>query len=719
MKKFAVAILAFFIFFGSVRADEGMWLPLLVGKQKMKEMKANGLKLKAEDLYNINNNSLKEAIVQFGGGCTGELISNEGLMITNHHCGYGEIQKHSSIEHNYLENGFWAMSKQEELPNPGLTVKFMVRMEDVTDNVLAGITEATPELERENLIKSRSALLVKAAVAGTQFVAEIKPLFYGNQYFMYVYEIFSDVRLVGAPPSSIGKFGGDTDNWMWPRHTGDFSIFRIYADKDNKPAAYSPSNVPYKPKRFLSISIKGIKEGDFTMIYGYPGRTQQFLTSYAVKQVVEQENPAKIALRAKRLEIMGADMAADPKVRIMYSAKYASVGNAWKKWIGEAGGLKEVRGVERKEASEVQFKSWVNADPARMQAYGDIFPEFEKLYAEYSPLVKARDYFREAVGAVEVLRVANGYGTWAKLLSKNTRFSSSDSSRLKAFGDYLESFYKDYNPSTDKKIFAAMLSAYLEKAPSQFIPSGLMADYKQSASFVETLTNSVFSNSLFVDSTKAKVLWTKLDSSAAKLILNDPAYKLYNDIFIAYDKGVTSDLERVERQLDLAYRKYVKAILAMRGDKVSYPDANSTLRIAFGKVGGFSPKDGVTYKYYTTLGGVMEKDNPEIYDYDVAQRLKTLYKTSDFGRYGKDGQLNVAFIATNHTTGGNSGSPVLNAKGELVGVNFDRAWEGTMSDILFDSSRCRNIALDIRYALFIIDKYAGASWLLNEMKIEQ
>lgn len=719
MKKITVAILAFFIFFGSVRADEGMWLPLLVGKQKMKEMKANGLKLKAEDLYSINNNSLKEAIVQFGGGCTGELISNEGLLITNHHCGYGEIQKHSTIEHNYLEDGFWAMSKQEELPNPGLTVKFLVRMEDVTENVLSGISDATPEQEREKLIKLHSAALIKAAVEGTHYVADIRPLFYGNQYFMYVYEIFSDVRLVGAPPSSIGKFGGDTDNWMWPRHTGDFSIFRIYANKDNKPAVYSPNNVPYKPKRFLSISIKGVKEGDFTMVYGYPGRTQQFLTSFAVKQVVEQENPAKIALRAKRLEIMAADMAADPKVRIMYSAKYASVGNAWKKWIGEAGGLKEVRGVDQKEAKEVQFKSWVNADAARMQAYGDVMPQFEKLYSEYSPLVKSRDYFREAVGAVEVLRFANSYGLWAAQFNNKGSFSPSDSIKLRAFGASAESFYKDYNPATDKKIFVAMLSAYLEKAPSQFIPAGLLADYKQSTSFVETLANSIFSSSLFVDSTKAKLLWTNIDSSSAKIILNDPAYKLYNDIYIAYDKGVTADLERVERQLELAYRKYVKATMEMESDKVFYPDANSTLRIAFGKVGGFSPKDGVIYKYYTTLGGVIEKDNPDIYDYDVSEKLKTMYNASDYGQYGNKGQLNVAFIATNHTTGGNSGSPVLNAKGELVGVNFDRAWEGTMSDILFDSSRCRNIALDIRYALFIIDKYAGATWLLNEMKIER
>jgi hypothetical protein len=719
MKKITVAILAFFIFFGSVRADEGMWLPLLVGKQKMKEMKASGLKLKAEDLYSINNNSLKEAIVQFGGGCTGELISNEGLLITNHHCGYGEIQKHSTIEHNYLEDGFWAMSKQEELPNPGLTVKFLVRMEDVTENVLSGITEATPEPEREKLIKLHSAALIKAAVEGTHYVADVKPLFYGNQYFMYVYEVFSDVRLVGAPPSSIGKFGGDTDNWMWPRHTGDFSIFRIYANKDNKPAVYSPNNVPYKPKRFLSISIKGVKEGDFTMVYGYPGRTQQFLTSFAVKQVVEQENPAKIALRAKRLEIMAADMAADPKVRIMYSAKYASVGNSWKKWIGEAGGLKEVRGVERKEANEVQFKRWVNADAARMQAYGDVMPQFEKLYSEYSPLVKSRDYFREAVGAVEVLRLANSYGLWAAQFNNKGSFSPSDSIKLQAFGASVELFYKDYNPATDKKIFVAMLSAYLEKAPSQFIPVGLLDDYKQSTSFVETLANSIFSSSLFVDSTKAMLLWTNIDSSSAKIILNDPAYKLYNDIYIAYDKGVTADLERVERQLELAYRKYVKATMEMENDKVFYPDANSTLRIAFGKVGGFSPRDGVIYKYYTTLGGVIEKDNPDIYDYDVSEKLKTMYNTSDYGQYGNKGQLNVAFIATNHTTGGNSGSPVLNAKGELVGVNFDRAWEGTMSDILFDSSRCRNIALDIRYALFIIDKYAGATWLLNEMKIER
>ena len=719
MKRFIVGILVSFIFFGSLRADEGMWLPLLVGKQKMKEMKANGFKLKAEDLYSINNNSLKEAVVQFGGGCTAELISNEGLIITNHHCGYGEIQKHSSIEHNYLENGFWAMSKQEELPNPSLSVRFLVRMEEVTDKVLNGISEQTPETEREKLIKARSLDLTKSATEGNSYIAEVKPLFYGNQYFMYVYEEFTDVRLVGAPPSSIGKFGGDTDNWVWPRHTGDFSLFRIYAGKDNKPAPYSPSNVPYKPKRFLSISTKGVKEGDFTMVYGFPGRTQQFLTSFAVKQLVEQDNPNKIALRAKRLEIMGNDMAADPKVRIMYSAKYASVANAWKKWIGEADGLKAAHGVELKEAKEALFTKWVNADGARVQAYGGLMPQFEKLYSEYSPLVKSRDYFREAVGAVEVLKLANSYGTWATRFQKKGSFSSSDSIKLREFGVGVESFFKDYNASTDRKIFMAMLSAYLDKAPSQFIPAGLMAEYKQSSSFVESLTNSIFNSSLFVDSTKAKILWANIDSSSARMILNDPAYKLYNDIYVTYDKGVTANLDSLEHQLDLAYRKYVKAQMEMEKDKVFYPDANSTLRIAFGKVGGFAPRDGVIYKYYTTLAGVIEKDNPEIYDYDVSDRLKSLYRSGDYGPYGKDGQLNVAFIATNHTTGGNSGSPVLNAKGELIGINFDRAWEGTMSDILFDSSRCRNIALDIRYALFLIDKYAGATWLLNEMRIER
>jgi len=719
MRKITIGVLVFFITLGYLRADEGMWLPLLVGKQKMKEMKASGLKLKAEDLYSINQNSLKDAIVQFGGGCTGDIISNEGLLITNHHCGYSKIQEHSSLEHNYLEDGFWAMSKQEELPNPGLSVKFLVRMEDVTEKVIGGISEETPEAEREKLIASRSVTVTTEAIAGTHYTADVKPLFYGNQYFLYVYEVFTDVRLVGAPPSSIGKFGGDTDNWVWPRHTGDFSLFRIYAGKDNKPAEYSQSNVPYKPKRFLSISTKGVKEGDFTMVYGFPGRTQQFLTSFAVKQVVEQDNPNKIALRATRLQIMGTDMAANPKVRIMYSAKYASVANAWKKWIGEATGIKEVRGVERKETQEALFTKWVNSDVQRAKAYGDLMPQFRKLYDEYAPLAKSRDYFRESVGAVEVLRVANGYGSWATRFHKKRSFTPADSIKLREFGEFVQSFYKDYNPSTDRKIFMAMLSSYMENAPSQYIPANLLAEYKQSPAFLEALTESIFSSSLFVDSTKSKVLWANMDTTVAKRILDDPAYKLYNDIFMAYDKGVTSGLERIEHELDLSYRKYVKALMEKEKDKVFYPDANSTLRIAFGKVAGFSPRDGILYKHYTTLDGVMEKDDPAVYDYDVSEKLKRMYFAGDFGPYAEKGQLHVAFVATNHTTGGNSGSPVLNAKGELVGLNFDRAWEGTMSDIQFDANRCRNIALDIRYALFIIDRYAGASWLLNEMKIEK
>ncbi len=717
MKRIVIGVLALFIIFGNLRADEGMWLPLLVGKQKMKEMKASGFKLKAEDIYSINHNSLKDAIVQFGGGCTGEVISDEGLIITNHHCGYRQIQEHSSLEHNYLEDGFWAMSKREELSNPNLSVKFLVRMEDVTEKILGGITMETPEEERGKLIIARSAATTKLAIEGTNFIAEVKPLFYGNQYFLYVYEEFTDVRLVGAPPSSIGKFGGDTDNWVWPRHTGDFSLFRIYAGKDNKPAPYSQSNVPYKPKRSLSISTKGIKEGDFTMVFGFPGRTQQFLTSFAVKQIVDQENPNKIELRAKRLEIMGADMAADPRVRIMYSAKYASVANAWKKWIGEAKGLKEVRGVEDKEFQEVNFSRWANGDAERAKLYGSLIPQFQKLYEEYTPLVKSRDYFREAIGAVELLRVANSYGTWATRFQKKGSFTFADSIKLREFGEFVQSFYKDYNLLTDRKIFSAMVGSYLENAPAQYVPANLLAEYQKSPSFVDSLTESIFSNTLFVDSTKSKLLWANMDTTAAKMILDDPAVSLYNEIFVVYDKGVTANLGRIEKELDLAYRKYVKAQMEMEKDKIFYPDANSTLRVAFGKVSGFTPRDGVEYKYYTTLDGVIEKDNPDIYDYNVTEKLKSLYRARDFGNYAKNGQLHVAFIGTNHTTGGNSGSPVLNAKGELVGINFDRAWEGTMSDIQFDSDRCRNIALDVRYALFLIDKYAGATWLLNEMKI--
>ncbi|HUX55221.1 MAG TPA: S46 family peptidase [Williamwhitmania sp.] len=717
MRRFIVILAAVFIASGAAIADEGMWLPLLVGKQKLKEMRAEGFKLTAEDLYSVNHASLKDAIVQFGGGCTGELISGEGLLITNHHCGYGSIQAHSTLDHNYLENGFWAMSRAEELPNPGLSVRFLVSMEDVTSTVLLGITDTVSEINREKLISQRITALKAAATKGNSYIVEVDPLFNGNQYFLYTYEEFTDIRLVGAPPSSIGKFGGDTDNWMWPRHTGDFSLFRIYAGKDNKPAPYSPSNVPYKPKKFLEISIKGIKAGDFTLVYGYPGRTQEYFPSFAVRLLVDQSDPSKIALRQARLQILGEAMASNPKVRIMYAAKYASVANGWKKWIGEVKGLSQCNGIQVKEEQEEKFSAWVNGNTARTAQYGMLLPQLKQDYQEYAPFSLARDYYREAIGSIEIFRVAAQFERFAQKLQKKSEFSSTDSLKLKEFNVYLHTFYKNYDPAIDRRVLSSMLSAYLQNVPAQFVPQDMLAAFREVRNWPDTIAAVVFHRSMFADSLKAFALLQQLDSASIRDVSLDPAVKINHDIMEMYSQSVAPSLTQMEEDINIQLRRYMRATMEMNPRRTFYPDANFTLRIAFGQVQGYQPRDAVQYEFHSTLTGVMEKEDSTIYDYVVAPKLKKLYEMKDFGRYGEKGNLPVAFIATNHTTGGNSGSPVLNGKGQLIGVNFDRVWEGTMSDIMFDNSRCRNISLDVRYALFIIDKYAGAGWLLNEMKI--
>jgi len=717
MKRFIAGLVAFLMIGGITLADEGMWLPLLVGKQKIKEMKAAGFKPSADDIYSVNHASLKDAIVQFGGGCTGELISDKGLLITNHHCGYGSIQAHSSLDHNYLESGFWAMSPEEELPNPGLTVRFLISMEDVTSMVLSGISDSIAEKNRNSIIDLHIKALTESASKGNNYIIEIDPLFNGNQYFLYKYEEFTDIRLVGAPPSSIGKFGGDTDNWMWPRHTGDFSLFRIYAGKDNKPAAYSPTNVPYRPKKYLEVSIKGINQGDFTLVYGYPGRTQEYIPSYAVQQLIDQTDPSKIALRQTRLQIMGQKMAIDPKIRIMYAAKYASVANGWKKWIGEVRGLTQCNGVQIKEQQEATFAAWVNVDQARSKRFGMLLPQLKQDYQEYAPFSLARDYYREAIGAVEIFKVAAQVEHWAQKIQKQGKLSGVDSLKMNEFMGYLHTFYRNYSPEIDRKVLSTMIDAYFKNTPSQYVPQDMLMAYKNIKSWPDSLALQVFSRSMFVDSLKAFSTLQNIDSTSIGFISLDLAVKIYHDISEIYNQSVSPSLSKMESDIDVQLRRYMKALMEMNSRQIFYPDANFTLRVAFGQVRGYEPRDAVSYGFQSTLMGVIEKDDSTVYDYVVSPRLKELYAKRDFGRYAENGKLPVAFIATNHTTGGNSGSPVLNAKGELIGVNFDRVWEGTMSDILFDDSRCRNIALDIRYALFIIDKYAGAGWLLNEMKI--
>ena len=653
-----------------VHADEGMWLPSEILK-KIKDIQSQGFKLSAEDIYSVNKSSLKDAVVRFGGGCTGELISNEGLLITNHHCGFGQIQSHSSVEHDYLRDGFWAMSRAEELPNPGLSVSFLEYMQDVTDEVLKGYKTKMTEEKRSELIAKNTKKIEEKAVKGNPNLrANVRPLYYGNQYFLFVYKVYTDVRLVGAPPSSIGKFGGDTDNWMWPRHTGDFSIFRVYAGEDNEPAAYSEKNVPFRPKKFFKINARGIKEGDFTMVYGFPGSTREYLFSDAVKYTAYTSNPHKIALRTLRLDIQKEEMNKDQAVRIKYASKQAGVANAWKKWQGEAKGLIKNHAVENKQAFEAKFDQWAKGKPE----YEGLVTRFKELYGSIEELSLVQDYQSEALNAVEIIGFA-GRGQRGA-----------------------ERFYKDYHMPIDKACFVALYNAYNKN----------IADKYKSPYFKEQLQKfgsiEAWADALFTETPNLEM--------AAEI------YKNTNDWF---RENIAPTLIAVNKEIKLLYRAYMKGQMeyndATNGGKIFYPDANSTLRVTYGKVKGYKPADAIYYTPVSSLDGVIEKDNPEIYDYNIPQKLRDLHAAKDYGQWESEGSVPVAFIATNHTSGGNSGSPVLDAEGNLIGVNFDRVWEGTMSDVLYDPEICRNISLDIRFALFVIDKLAGASHLLDEMEI--
>lgn len=670
MKKLLLLIALVWMGAAHVKADEGMWLPSEILK-KIKDIQSQGFKLSAEDIYSVNQSSLKDAVVRFGSGCTGELISSEGLLITNHHCGFGQIQAHSSVEHDYLRDGFWAMSREEELPNPGLTVSFLEYMMDVTDEVLKGYKPKMTEEKRIALVEKNSKKIEEKAVKGKKgLVANVKPIYYGNQYFLFVYKVYTDVRLVGAPPSSIGKFGGDTDNWMWPRHTGDFSVFRVYAGEDNEPADYSPNNVPLRPKKFFKINAKGISEGDFTMVYGFPGTTREYLFSEAVKNTALVSNPHKIALRTLRLDIQKREMDKDQAVRIKYASKQARVANAWKKWQGEAKGIIRLDAVGKKQAFEAQFDKWAEGKPE----YEGLMAKFKELYASIEELLLVQDYQSEALNAVELITFAGKGQPDAEL------------------------FYKDYYMPIDKASFIALYQAYDKN----------IADTYKSSYFKEQLQK-----------------FGSVEAWADALFTQEPnlamAAEIYRQTNAYYQENIAPTLETVNKEITLLYRTYMKGMMeyneANQAGKIFYPDANSTLRVTYGKVKGYSPADAVYYTPVSSLEGIIQKDNPDIYDYNIPQKLRDLYAAKDYGRWEENGSVPVAFIATNHTSGGNSGSPVLDADGNLIGVNFDRVWEGTMSDVVYDAEICRNISLDIRYALFVMDKLAGAKHLVEEMEI--
>lgn len=695
-------------------ADEGMWLPLLL-KNKEADMQKNGMRISAEDIYSVNNASLKDAVMLFGTGCTGEFVSNQGLLLTNHHCGYSFIVSHSTVERDYLTNGFWAMNREEELPCKGLTITRLVYMEDVTQSVLKGVADNMSETERQKLIEKNIAQVKEKATKSNHYTAVIKPFYYGNQYFMYVNEVFKDVRLVGAPPSNIGKFGGDTDNWMWPRHTGDFSVFRVYADKDGKPAEYSKDNVPYTPKKHLKINIKGVEEGDFTFVFGYPGTTKQFLTSDAVNYIQNIEDPTRIKLRTARLDVYNRAMNESPAQRLRYASKVASVANGWKKWQGEVRGLKRLNAIEKKKAFEKDFNAWAENNVK----YKNVLSELKATYAEMEKLNLSFIYLNEAVFASDLMAQVR-WVTNIISASENKNEEEVIALAEKLYHNLKNYYSKDYenHRKVDKEIFVKTMAIFYNDfaKANYFWLRDIVENSKQETA--EQFFAKIYETSFLSNPQQAEKLLKNFKAKNVKKMINDPAVELFLPFWGQYMEKDRFELASYDNKVDSLYRIYVDGIMKKDTKKEFYPDANLTLRVAYGNIKTYSPKDAVKYEAFSTIEGIMEKENPEIYDYVVEPKLKQLYNNKDYGQYAnKYGELPVAFIASNHTTGGNSGSPVLDKDGNLIGINFDRNWEGTMSDVMYDPSQCRNISLDIRYCLFIIDKFAGASHLIDEMTL--
>jgi len=707
MKFLKLALLLFVI---QTQAQQGgMWIPSLLKGMNEKEMKNLGMKMSIKDIYDVNHSSLKDAVPHFNGGCTSEVISPKGLILTNHHCGFSQIQAHSSVEHDYLTDGFWAYKMEDELPNEGLTVTFIVKIEDVTKQVLVGTTSLTNEAEKQNKILENITSLTNSLPKENWQENKIRTFFEGNQYMLFVTETFKDVRLVGAPPTSIGKFGSDTDNWVWPRHTGDFSLFRIYADKNNRPAAYSKDNVPYTPKHFLPISLDGVAENDFTLVFGYPGKTNEYLPAVAIEQIVNELNPAKIEIRGNALKVADGFMRKDNSIKIQYAAKYAKIANYWKKWIGETQGLKKSNAVAIKKESEKVFQQKISK-AGKEKEYGTLLSDFEKNYAEIAPYASAKDYFTEVVILnTELLSV--GYKLYQLEQVYKTKGEQSFTDRKNNLITGQEAFYKNFNANVDSAIFEELIELYATKSPKQFLPQSLLNVN------AKNLASEIYSNSKLKNYVGLKELLTGDAQTVLTNLNNDKGFQLVKELADKYSTEVTPKYDEINLKITALHRTYIKAQLELNKESRIFPDANSTLRITYGKVKGYEPKDATLYTSISYLDGVMEKYIPGDYEFDVPAKLIDLYKTKDYGIYGENGKMPVCFIGTNHTTGGNSGSPAIDSKGNLIGLNFDRVWEGTMSDIYYDPSICRNIMVDVRYILFIMDKYAGAKNLIEELKL--
>jgi hypothetical protein len=696
-------------------ADEGMWIPMLLENMNEKDMSRLGMRITASDIYDINNSSMKDAIFLFGGGCTASAISAEGLLLTNHHCGYGAIQRLSTIENDMLTNGFWAVGRQDELYCPGLTVTRLVKMEDVTAAALSRVTDDLTEEARAEIIEKNIKEIKDEATKDTHYEAVVKPFFYGNQYYLFVNEIFKDIRLVGAPPSSIGNFGGDSDNWMWPRHTGDFSLFRIYSNQNNQPAEYSEDNVPYKPLYVLPISIKGVEENDFTFVFGFPGRTEEYLPSYAIEMITQIQNPTRINLRRQKLDIYESFMTQDELVKLQYSNKQKGLANAWKKWIGENNGIQKLNGIDKKKEYELRFQQWIDQSAERKEKYGNILSKLKDTYEILGGLQLEFSYLLEAGLDIEIVKVARMTFGLKNLSEKEETTQDEIQKEIEKSKKQLLAFYKDYHQPIDRQIFISMLQNYRKAIETKKSPAVFDIIDKKFKGDISLYADYVFKKSMFANRTTAISFVENFKLSRLKRLIKDPGFQLANGLMDHYRNQLMPALSKTNSDKDSLMRLYMRAQMEFEPERRFYPDANSTLRVAYGSVKSFYPRDAVFYEKQTTIEGIMEKEDPKNEDYIVDGRLKTLYQTKDFGRYAHNGTLPICFIASNHTTGGNSGSPVFNGNGQLVGLNFDRVLEGTMSDLMFDPEQCRNIMLDMRYCLFLIDKYAGARHLLDEM----
>ena len=705
MKKLITIITALTLFAGSAFADEGMWLLPLIQKMNGKAMKELGCELTPKEIYDINNTSLKDAIVQFGGGCTGEIISSEGLLETNHHCGYGNIQKLSTVEHDYLKDGYWAMNRSEELPCEGLTVTFLQYMEDVTPIIKKAEKKAAKAgVDAYEVIEAAiDDIVTEAKKDHPHCEVEVESFYNENVYYLIVYKVYKDVRFVGAPPSSIGKFGADTDNWMWPRHTGDFSMFRVYSDKDGNPAEYSPENVPLKAKNHLKISLAGVQEGDYTMIMGYPGRTTRFQTSPELKHQIEQ-NDIRIAARTIRQDVLLEDMLADPKVKIQYASKYSSSSNGWKKWQGMKLAFEKLDIVGRAEQEEADFQAWVDANGKRKAKYGTVVAD---LAAAVEAGREANNAFTKAFETIHKVELTD-FGFQMVLQVGNAIQRGTDTlAALEQAYERLAPKYADYSASTDRKVAKAMIRHYCDIAETEFTKA-------LSAYDIDWYVDQIFDNSAFVS---AETLKKAIQEKGIKAIAEDPAAMLGLGIY-AECVGLQELAGQNAQALADARKLYTEGLLEWKKGEPSYPDANFTMRLTYGTVGGYSPKDAVEYRYYTTLDGVMEKEDPDNWEFVVPEKLKELWKNQDFGQYAMaDGKMPVAFLSNNDITGGNSGSPIMNSRGELIGLAFDGNWESMSSDVMFEPDLQRCINVDIRYVLFIVDKFGGAGWLIEEMDI--